>query len=294
MLCQQKDGKQRRCSFKLKGSFRICFSTLVGCESNSLSTKKLVANIFIMFYCCKLIFLDWQQHTTTNSWRLIWAHETLLQSLAEVSLSYAHDLKNLSWQGLSDGLKAWEAFGFDTGFSFEDPWSKEKKSWNLKHWFPFHRLELVKRCWSTLRCTEDWGIEDTQSVRWGFWIQAWMWWMKRVQGGDCWDTHSFNTSGVQSSASSASLQQRVGFPQQSWGPFHLRILQVGHFTERSAELHQSATHTFSTHPYKDLHSPQKDKWNPTFWVCPKGFVFLKATKTKNQKSPCVNHWGEQQ
>eukprot|EP00434_Breviolum_minutum_P011292 symbB.v1.2.009964.t1/scaffold623.1/size335370/7 len=36
-----------------------------------------------------------------------------------VRLSYAHDLKNLSWQGLSDGLKAWEAFGFDTGFSFE-------------------------------------------------------------------------------------------------------------------------------------------------------------------------------
>lgn len=65
------------------------------------------------------------------------------------------------------------------------------------------------------------------------------------------------------------------------GPLLPTFLQVGHFTERSAELHQSPTHTFSTHPY------YKDLWNPTFWVCPKGFVLLKATKTKNQKSPCV-------
>ena len=108
---------------------------------------------------------------------------------------------------------------------------KRKKSWNLKHWFPFHRLELVKRCWSTLRCTEDWGIEDTRSVGWGCWIQAWMrvrdekgpgWWLLRhtlIQ----W----FNTSGVQSLASSASLQQRVGFSQQSWGPFYLRFYKLG-------------------------------------------------------------------
>lgn len=112
------------------------------------------------------------------------------------------------------------------------------------------------------------------------------WWLLRHTLIQHQQSTSF-ASFVHSLASSASLQQRVGFPQQSWGPFHLRILQVGHFTERSAELHQSRTHTFSTHPYKDLHFPQKDKWNPTFWVCPKGFVFLEATKTKNQKSPCV-------